>query len=522
MNKIQCPHCFTDYKISDEQLQQSQGVVRCGKCMETFDAYTAQPKEEPIFDPRNAFIEPVSHFESDQGIKLDDILPDSRKVEFKDGSVVNINKPEKVIDSNSSEAPVEKFELNEILKQAKSQKQEVSSADNPYEEEPTRPRLNENSLKNIKDSFDPSLSVHFDDDDTVLTSSESKDTTHDELINLRSVSQSESTYLAEEPSVSHKNDGSSYVMEASTFVAENIEHITEESIRIDDNEDWRIDEPSLQVISDENKREPSLFSNQTEPEDSQYELDIDDIEQLSETVLVFNDDGAGNVAQENYSQKELTADNEEASEDKQIITKEEDKDGRDKRLAPRDSNQDDLFGESKSQSLFRQLLKILFWLPIYLILIALLSAFLIYQLWQKQFIAWPDNPQFQALIEPTKQPVINKLNEFGISVPARRNLSALELLSAKTEAHPTRPSTILLKVSLINRAEINQPLPWLELSLKNTNGTVISRRSLSPQKYIHNNRINSKIGARELKKITIELLSFPKQAVGYELKLLDK
>ena len=107
-------------------------------------------------------------------------------------------------------------------------------------------------------------------------------------------------------------------------------------------------------------------------------------------------------------------------------------------------------------------------------------------------------------------------------LPSRRNLSQLELASARTEAHPTRPSTTLLRVSIINHASIEQPLPWLEMSLSDAEGKLVSRRSLSPRDYVYQNATNNLIGARELKKVTIELLSFPKQATGYELKILNK
>jgi len=37
-NKTQCPHCFTIYQISEDQLAQSRGNVRCGNCHERFKA----------------------------------------------------------------------------------------------------------------------------------------------------------------------------------------------------------------------------------------------------------------------------------------------------------------------------------------------------------------------------------------------------------------------------------------------------------------------------------------------------
>ena len=157
-----------------------------------------------------------------------------------------------------------------------------------------------------------------------------------------------------------------------------------------------------------------------------------------------------------------------------------------------------------------------------LILISFLSIGLIFQLWLKQMIQWPDNSKFQNAIAPVVEPLLNKLNEQNITLPVRRSIGSLQLISAKTEPHPTRSATLLLKLSLINKADIDQPLPWLELSLNNSEGRVISRRSLSPKDYIHNNRINASIGGNELKKITVELLSFPREAAGYEIRVINK
>ncbi|MEO0368614.1 MAG: MJ0042-type zinc finger domain-containing protein, partial [Pseudomonadota bacterium] len=36
--KIQCPNCFTVYRISDEQIASSRGKVRCGHCHSQFKA----------------------------------------------------------------------------------------------------------------------------------------------------------------------------------------------------------------------------------------------------------------------------------------------------------------------------------------------------------------------------------------------------------------------------------------------------------------------------------------------------
>ena len=61
LHNTQCPHCFTTYVISDEQLRVSEGVVRCGTCRERFQARIIKEDTEAThFDPREAFIEPLT------------------------------------------------------------------------------------------------------------------------------------------------------------------------------------------------------------------------------------------------------------------------------------------------------------------------------------------------------------------------------------------------------------------------------------------------------------------------------
>lgn len=517
MNKIQCPHCFTDYKISDEQLRLSQGIVRCGKCMETFDANQAIEPTKPVFDPREAFIEPVSHFEDEKKrIAVDDILPDSLKVKFKDGTEVEINNSVKnnIDPDSNSEHNNHALELSEILKQRKIDASSTESTNNsldtnPSHEEPTRPRLNEDAVKSIRSSFDPELSVDLDVDDS-------------DYIPSHSMSESEAVYV-EEPSV---QEDSSFVMDESTeYQGSSGNHITEESIQLPETPSQVLNEPSIRIdpIWSEKKLTERSTSNEPASEPTldityqQQEIEIeieleDDIEHNSETIMLEDYTPPPATQPKPASETRLIDEVDQLIDDK-IINQPQSIPNN----TIRTTNQ--IGKKKKSVSRFFAWLLIA---PLLLAIIITLTATLIYQLWQKQLISWPDRKEVRTFIEPVREPTLTKLQEFGIDVPVRRNLSALQLLSAKTEPHPTRASTLLLRISLVNRAHIDQPLPWLELSLKNSDGKIISRRSLSPKDYIHNNRIGADIGARELKKVTIELLSFPKQAAGYELKLLNK
>ena len=156
--------------------------------------------------------------------------------------------------------------------------------------------------------------------------------------------------------------------------------------------------------------------------------------------------------------------------------------------------------------------------PLLGLMALLLTAALSYQLWLKQAAPILESTQLATALQPIKQ----QLEKYAVVLPERRNLKQLELLSARTEAHPTLSSTVLLRASLINRAKISQPFPWLELSLTDEDGILVSRRALSPNDYLHNNRLENLIKANELKRVTIELLAFPKQAHGFELRLLNK
>ncbi len=42
-----CPHCETRFKIADDQLEAHHGMVRCGQCMQAFDALEGYVSDQP-------------------------------------------------------------------------------------------------------------------------------------------------------------------------------------------------------------------------------------------------------------------------------------------------------------------------------------------------------------------------------------------------------------------------------------------------------------------------------------------
>jgi len=61
-----CPHCDTRFRVTDEQLGIAKGKVRCGSCMDVFNArehaepgQTRVPESAPPTSPESSRPDPV-------------------------------------------------------------------------------------------------------------------------------------------------------------------------------------------------------------------------------------------------------------------------------------------------------------------------------------------------------------------------------------------------------------------------------------------------------------------------------
>lgn len=393
MNKTQCPHCFTVYVISDAQLEQSQGMVRCGTCRERFEATLLNANPPPRTDFSESFIEPLSEAEG-SGVDIDDFIGDPPSFSFKQ------------IDSSTEQAD------SSFLSSAQ---------------------------QGLEGNLNSELSIEIEDD-------VAQNMDEGEIAELEKALQRELKLAQASPGGEQDEPESESIQSEATF---------------------------------DDSRESQLISQ------------VDDL--VKRKIIADDDASSPKLADEDSA--EQAAEQQEFSAVLADTSK------------PR----------TRGARVTRAILALLV-----LLSALLLSATLIYQLWLKQVIAWPDSNAFQQQSASALAVAKQGLEAAQIELPVRRNLSQLELVSAITEAHPTRPSTVLLRVSLINHAQIEQPLPWLELSLTNPDGRLVSRRNLAPQDYIYNNRSDASIGPRQLKRVTIELLAFPEHATGYEVRLLNK
>ncbi|TNF92284.1 MAG: DUF3426 domain-containing protein [Gammaproteobacteria bacterium] len=68
-----------------------------------------------------------------------------------------------------------------------------------------------------------------------------------------------------------------------------------------------------------------------------------------------------------------------------------------------------------------------------------------------------------------------------------RYLDKLELLSRDVRSHPTRKNALLITATFINRAEVPQPFPQVELVLSGLTGETVAMRRFTPREYLKGN-----------------------------------
>jgi len=90
--QTECPHCNTIFRVSDSQLEQADGQVRCGHCLAVFTAdnpyntstfQTDNNSEELSNDSQNNINESISAIDTDHVVA--DVIPPELRAESRQG-----------------------------------------------------------------------------------------------------------------------------------------------------------------------------------------------------------------------------------------------------------------------------------------------------------------------------------------------------------------------------------------------------------------------------------------------------
>lgn len=124
--------------------------------------------------------------------------------------------------------------------------------------------------------------------------------------------------------------------------------------------------------------------------------------------------------------------------------------------------------------------------------------------------------------EPQLRPWIERAcAQLGCVLRPAQDLSKIELAHGTVMPHPDYAQALFLDATLINRAEFPQPYPLLEVTLTDSNGQPVARRTFRPQHYLAAGRAAATdMPSNVAIPVGLEFTQPDARAVGYEIQLL--
>ena len=124
--------------------------------------------------------------------------------------------------------------------------------------------------------------------------------------------------------------------------------------------------------------------------------------------------------------------------------------------------------------------------------------------------------------ELLRQPVIGPLLAqayalIGLPVAAPTDLAAYELRQWGAASDAAQPGRLLLRASIVNRANYAQPYPLLRLALQDRFGTTIGVREIEPADYLPGTVASSLLAPGQRTDAEIRLVDPGKDAIGFEM-----
>ncbi len=108
-------------------------------------------------------------------------------------------------------------------------------------------------------------------------------------------------------------------------------------------------------------------------------------------------------------------------------------------------------------------------------------------------------------------------NQFGCTLPLRRDLSKLQITHRDVRTHPTVKEALLINATFVNRAPFRQPYPAIELKLSNIHGKLIGKRIFQPEEYLAGHPdIEAGIPPDTQVYLVLELADPGREAVNFE------
>ncbi len=124
--------------------------------------------------------------------------------------------------------------------------------------------------------------------------------------------------------------------------------------------------------------------------------------------------------------------------------------------------------------------------------------------------------------QPQLRPwIVRVCAQLNCTLPPPRDVSKIELAHGTVMPHPDYAQALFLDATLINRAEFVQPYPLLEVTLTDSNGQAVARRTFRPQQYLAPGRsATTDMPSNVAVPVGLEFTQPDARAVGYEIQVL--
>ncbi len=108
----------------------------------------------------------------------------------------------------------------------------------------------------------------------------------------------------------------------------------------------------------------------------------------------------------------------------------------------------------------------------------------------------------------------------GCDLKPPRGTSSIGLAQTSVAPHPRYENALRLSAVLVNRAEQTQPYPVMEVSLTDSEGQVLTRRSFAPTQYLESPAPHGALAPNVAVRAHLDVTNADGRAVGYEIRLV--
>lgn len=119
--------------------------------------------------------------------------------------------------------------------------------------------------------------------------------------------------------------------------------------------------------------------------------------------------------------------------------------------------------------------------------------------------------------------VLSACELLGCQIRPQQNVELIELLQTSVAPHPKRAHALRIRASMVNRADFTQPYPLMEITLTDTAGAAVARRTFTPRQYLKN-RADANIGMTPHVVVAalLDISNPDPNPGGYEIRLLPR